>query len=301
VPGLSSRHSFGRSFRITLGHAGALRMRAALSDPLRVYVHAHAPRSELLHRRDHDPTVAATQIVNDVARTDSRKLEHFGHDCVRRRFVSNVRRAKRLLPGRGRFTAAARRRDCNRADENRQPALRPHATTMPSPTNIAAAAAAPRARSLVGTTVVMRLSYTTTMRFRDKFRLFAVLRVAAGGLLPALMLALVLAGTAVSPLAAASAMLSVSSATYAGAVHGEPPLSVPISMPRVTDGPARCFERHHPCGPGANAAACAEPFSLGPTRRTSVVTPRAPAPVPVSGVAPHRPASLSILFRNFRE
>jgi len=139
------------------------------------------------------------------------------------------------------------------------------------------------------------------MRFRDKFRLFAVLRVAAGGLLPALMLAFMLAGAVVSSPAAASAMLSVTSAIYEGAALGEPPLSVPIAAPRVPDGPARCFERHHPCGPGAIAAACAEPFSLSPARRASFVTPRAPMPAPVSDVAPHRPASLSVLFRNFRE
>jgi hypothetical protein len=139
------------------------------------------------------------------------------------------------------------------------------------------------------------------MRLRDKFRLFAVLRVAIAGMFPALMLAFVLAGAAVSPPAAASARLSVSTGMHAVATLGEASLSVRIAAPRAPELPAQCFDRHHSCGPGAIAAGCPEAFALGPTRRVSFVTPRAPGPVAVPDVAPHLAASLSILFRNFRE
>lgn len=136
---------------------------------------------------------------------------------------------------------------------------------------------------------------------RDKFRLFAVLRAAAGGLLPTLVLTLVLAGAAISSPAAASARLSISSGMHAVATLGEASLSVRIAAPRAPELPAQCFDRHHSCGPGAIAEACPEAFSLGPTPRVSFVTPRAPGLVAVPDIAPHLAASLSILFRNFRE
>jgi len=139
------------------------------------------------------------------------------------------------------------------------------------------------------------------MRFWDKLRRFAVLRVAAGSLLPVLILAFMLAGAVVSSPAPASAMLSTSSDTLAGAAPGEPPLSVRIAAARVPDGPVQCFERPHPCGPDAIAAACAEPLFLGAAWRTRFVMPHAPVPVPVFDMAPRHPASLSILFRNFRK
>jgi hypothetical protein len=138
------------------------------------------------------------------------------------------------------------------------------------------------------------------MRLREKFRLFSVFRVAVGSLLPALALVFVFGGAAVSPAAAASAMLPADSGTHAGATLGETPRSVRIAAPRAPDRPATCFDRHHPCGPGVIPAAHGEPFSAGPTRLASVAAPRGPEQVPVPDVAPHATASLSILFRNFR-
>ncbi|MDP1603248.1 MAG: hypothetical protein Q8M03_08285, partial [Legionella sp.] len=60
-----------------------------------------------------------------------------------------------------------------------------------------------------------------------------------------------------------------------------------------------CFERHHPCGPGATAHA--EPVSLELMRHVSFATPRAPEQAPAPDLAPQRTVSISILFQNFRE
>jgi len=137
------------------------------------------------------------------------------------------------------------------------------------------------------------------MRLRDKFRPFAVLRAAVGALLPTLALTFVVAGAISSP-AAGSAILSLSSGTYQKVARGETWLRH-STISRAPDRPAECFERDHPCGPGAISAVTAEPLVLGLTRRASIVTPRAPERVPVPDVAPHLAASLSILFRNFRK
>jgi hypothetical protein len=137
------------------------------------------------------------------------------------------------------------------------------------------------------------------MRFRDKFHLFAVLRVAIAGMFPALMLAFVLAGAAVSPPAAASAVLSASPGMHAQAALGEA-LLARSPVPRAPQ-PSECVERHDSCGPGTIPAAHAEPLVLGLTRRASFVAPRGPEQVPVSDVAPPLATSLSILFRNFRK
>lgn len=139
-----------------------------------------------------------------------------------------------------------------------------------------------------------------SMRLRDTFRLFAVLRAAVGGLLPTLALTFVLPGAAISSPAAGSAILSPSSGMYEQATLGEAWLSR-SAVPRAPDRPAECFERDHPCGPGAIPLAHPEPFFLGLTRRVGFVTPCAPERVPVPDVAPHLAASLSILFRNFRK
>jgi hypothetical protein len=110
----------------------------------------------------------------------------------------------------------------------------------------------------------------------------------------------VLAAAAVSSPAAVAAISSASSGMFEQAFHGE--ASLPIhAVPHAPDGPAQCADYHHPCGPGAIATAHAEPFVLGLTRHVSVVTPRGPQQTPVPDVAPHPAASVSILFRNFRE
>lgn len=108
-----------------LGAARALGVRPALADAPRIDVHADAARPELPDRGDHDPSVAATQIVEDVFRADLRELQHLGHDAVRRRVVTGVRSAGRRLPLRKCSLEAARcGSDCEGPDEKRQPALR---------------------------------------------------------------------------------------------------------------------------------------------------------------------------------
>jgi hypothetical protein len=139
-----------------------------------------------------------------------------------------------------------------------------------------------------------------TLRLRGKFRLFAVLRIAAGGLLPTLVLTFVLAGAAISSPAVGSAILATSSGPYEQAALGETWL-LRSAAPHAPESPAECFERPHPCGPGAIPAAYAEPVFLGLTRRASLVSPRGLAPVCARDTGPHATTSLSILFRNFRK
>jgi hypothetical protein len=76
-----------------LGAARALGVRPALADAPRIDVHADAARPELPDRGDHDPSVAAAEVVDDVGRADSREAQHLGHDVVRRGLEEDVRRA----------------------------------------------------------------------------------------------------------------------------------------------------------------------------------------------------------------
>jgi hypothetical protein len=110
----------------------------------------------------------------------------------------------------------------------------------------------------------------------------------------------VLAAAAVSSPAAVAAIPSASSGTYEQAIRGEAALLI-HAVPGAPGGPAQCVDRHHRCGPGAIATTHAEPFFLGLTRHVSFVAPRGPQQAPVPDVAPHPAASVSILFRNFRE
>jgi len=137
------------------------------------------------------------------------------------------------------------------------------------------------------------------MGLQDKFRLFGALRAGADGLFAVLMFIFVLAGAAVSSPALASPIPAASYGAYEQADLSE--TSVPRSAVQRASQPSECVERHDSCGLGAIATAHAEPFSLGLTRHVSFVTPRAPEQVPVPDVAPPLAASLSILFRNFRE
>jgi len=138
------------------------------------------------------------------------------------------------------------------------------------------------------------------MRLRDKYPLFAVLRLAAGSLFPALTLAFVLAGVVNSPPGAASTVLTDSSGMHREATLGEASLPARIAAPRAPDRPAPCFERHHPCGLSAAAAAHAGHLILALTQRASYGAPRSREPLAAPDAAPHVATSLSILFRNFR-
>ena len=79
---------------------------AALASAIRcrIDVDADAARAELLRRGDHDPAVAAAEVVDDVVLRDVRHLEHRGDDRVFGRNPDHVRFALRRLrrgcPGR---------------------------------------------------------------------------------------------------------------------------------------------------------------------------------------------------------
>jgi len=94
-------------------------------------------------------------------------------------------------------------------------------------------------------------------------------------------------------LAAAAAPAAASGQLYLGEVS-LPSVAVPQPVPA-------CFERHYPCERGAIATAPAEPMGLGAMPSAGFVKASAPLPARVRQAAPHRAASLSILFRNFRE
>src|SRR3990172_4033830 len=114
------------------------------------------------------------------------------------------------------------------------------AATVPSATNIAAAAAAPRARSLPEADIVIRIAYTTSMGLQDKFRLFGALRAGADGLFAVLMFIFVLAGAAVSSPALASPIPAASYGAYEQADLSE--TSVPRSAVQRASQPSECVE-----------------------------------------------------------
>ena len=62
-----------------------------------------------------------------------------------------------------------------------------------------------------------------------------------------------------------------------------------------------CFERVQHCGAVAGAPAPAPSVPLAALRGTGFVKAPVLATMPLPDVAPHAAASLSILFRNFRE
>lgn len=114
------------------------------------------------------------------------------------------------------------------------------------------------------------------MRLRDKFQLLVI------GLLLALTAAFAIAAFAMPPVETAA----LSPASF------ELP-STPEHAP--------CLKPHHPCGQGGIAPAPAGSVALHAMPDAGLVKVPALLPPPLPDVAPHAAASLSILFRNFRE
>ncbi|HUF82521.1 MAG TPA: hypothetical protein VMN03_15395 [Burkholderiales bacterium] len=127
------------------------------------------------------------------------------------------------------------------------------------------------------------------MGLRDKFLMFA------GGLFLAFMAAFAL-GAAATPTAEPAARAQASSTS-------EQPDLGEVSLPRgvIPEHAPTCFERHYLCGPGGLAPAPAASVAHSAMPGTGLVKAPALRPAPMPGVAPHAAASLSILFRNFRE
>lgn len=126
------------------------------------------------------------------------------------------------------------------------------------------------------------------MRLRDKFRLLAI------GSLLAFMAAFTLSVSGM-PSAGAAALSQASFESDLGEArlpHG----AVPAAPEH-----ASCFERHDPCGPGGIAPAPTASVALQAMPGAGLVKAPALLPAPMPDVAPHAAASLSILFRNFRE
>jgi hypothetical protein len=94
-----------------------LRVGAAFPDTRRIDVDANTARSQL-HGCDHDATVAATQVVDDVVRADLRELERGRDDVVRRGLVVDVRNQRRRLRSQRRGLTAATRGGGNRRGES---------------------------------------------------------------------------------------------------------------------------------------------------------------------------------------
>lgn len=163
------------------------------------------------------------------------------------------------------------------------------AATVPRRTNIAAAVAVPRARLLAVMEGIIRIGgYAKSMRLRDKFQVFA------GGLLLAFIAAFALAAAA-APIAEPAAKAQASSTSE------QPDLSRVSLRGVIPEHASTCFERHYLCGPGGIAPAPAASAGLDAMPGTGFVKAPALLPVPMPDVAPHAAASLSILFRNFRE
>jgi hypothetical protein len=139
-----------------------------------------------------------------------------------------------------------------------------------------------------------------SMRLRDKFPLFAVLRTAAGGLFLMLVAAFAVAAAGMSPPSAGTAALSPTFFIFEQSDLGEGRLPRG-AIPRAPERAPTCFDRHYPCGPGGIATAHAEAVYPGAMLDAGLVKAPALLPAPIRYVAPHPAASLSILFRNFRE
>jgi hypothetical protein len=120
------------------------------------------------------------------------------------------------------------------------------------------------------------VGYIMSMGLRHKFQMFAA------GLLVALM---------------ATFALAVAAAPAAGPAAQADSVAIP-AMPEHAP---TCFERPRHCGAGGVASAPASSVPLAAMRGTGLVKAPALATVPMPDVAPHAAASLSILFRNFRE
>ena len=115
-----------------------------------------------------------------------------------------------------------------------------------------------------------------SMGLRHKFQMFAA------GLLVALM--------ATFAFAAAAAPAAVPAAQADS-----------VATPAMPEHAPTCFERPQHCGADGVAAAPAPSLPLAAMRGTGLVKAPVPVTVPIPDVAPHAAASVSILFRNFRE
>src|SRR5688572_2182250 len=80
-----------------VGDVRALRVRVGFGDSLRIDVDPYTPRAEIPCGSDHDPAVAGTEVVDDVAAGDAREFEHRANDFRWRRLVRNVRCPRRRL------------------------------------------------------------------------------------------------------------------------------------------------------------------------------------------------------------
>ena len=128
-----------------------------------------------------------------------------------------------------------------------------------------------------------------SMGLRHKFQIFA------GGVLLALMAAFALA-------AAAAPAAKPAAQAQASFTSEQPDLSE-ISLPRgaVPEHVPTCFEQHNPCSTGGTAPAPAASVAFDAMPDTRLVKAPVLLPAPMPDVSPHAAASLSILFRNFRE
>jgi hypothetical protein len=115
-----------------------------------------------------------------------------------------------------------------------------------------------------------------SMGLRDRFQMFAA------GLLVALMATFAFAA------AAAPAAGPVAQADT-------------VATPAIPEHAPTCFERHNPCGAAGAAPAPAPSVPPAAMRGTKLVKAPALLAAPLPDVAPHAAATLSILFRNFRE
>lgn len=120
-----------------------------------------------------------------------------------------------------------------------------------------------------------------SMRLRDKFRVLA--------------LGLLLAFTAAFAVAA-----SATSFAEAGTTLSQAALQ-PDFGESAPEHSTACFERHDPCKPGSVAVAAPTPATVHAMPGGGFVKAPAFRAAPMRDVAPHAAASLSILFRNFRE
>lgn len=115
-----------------------------------------------------------------------------------------------------------------------------------------------------------------SMGLRHKFQLFAA------GLLIALM---------------ASFAFAAAAAPAAGPVAQ----ADTVATPAIPEHAPTCFERHNTCGAGGVASVPAPSVPLAAMRGTGLVKAPALLAAPLPDVAPHAAATLTILFRNFRE
>ena len=116
--------------------ASGARVRARLPDPLGIDVHSHRAGAAL-RGRDHDPAVAAAEVVHHVVPPDSREPQHGLHDLGRARLVGNVEcpggRFGSCARGRGRARRASGRRGGDGREHRERAENAPRTREAPSP------------------------------------------------------------------------------------------------------------------------------------------------------------------------